>query len=113
MKLLMAGRLTMICWVMKSSEVTVKSETLPSLLPFLVSTLRPMRLKLRPIMRSILMTSLDVISSSILSTTMPKLEYSRTEEAAKRLAGDLPMRGPLRRKAMMVRLSGSVIVSET
>ena len=47
MKLLTKGRLTMICWIVKSSEVAVKSMMVPSLVPFLVSTLRPIRLKLR------------------------------------------------------------------
>ena len=56
-KLLTVGRLTMICWTEKLSSVTVKSRTLPSLEPFLVSTLRPMRLKLSSITLLILTTS--------------------------------------------------------
>ena len=69
----------MICWTEKSSVVTAKSWTLPSLEPFLVSTLRVFRSKLSLRVSAILMTSPSPMSSSILSMTKPKLEYSRTE----------------------------------
>ena len=68
----------MICWTLKLSSVTVKSVILPSFVPFLVSTLRPLRLKLRAIIFSILTTSPSEISSSAESITRPNLEYSRT-----------------------------------
>ena len=70
----MVGRFTMICWTLKLSSVTVKSMILPSLEPFLVSTLRPMGLKLRARTFSILTTSPSEISSSAESMTRPNLE---------------------------------------
>lgn len=73
------GRLTMSCWTIKSSAVRVKSETLPSLVPFLVSTLRLMRLKLRSRILLILTTSSFSTSSSMESMTQPYLLYSRTD----------------------------------
>ena len=68
---LKVGRLTMICWTRKSSELTVKSVTVPSLEPFLVSTLRERRSKLRPRTCSIRTTSEGATNSSIESMTMP------------------------------------------
>lgn len=65
------GRLTTICWTRKLSELAVKSVIWPSLEPFLVSTLRFKRLKLRFITFSILTTSEGVTSSSASSITMP------------------------------------------
>ena len=66
-----SGRLTMSCFTVKLSSVTVKSETLPSLVPFLVSTLRSVREKLRSMILLILTTSSLLTSSSIESTTQP------------------------------------------
>ena len=77
---------------MKSSGVTVKSTNLPSLERFLVSTLRPMRSKFNSRTFWILITSLGVTSSSILSITMPRLEYSRIELTSKILAEFLAIR---------------------
>ena len=71
------------------SSVTVKSVTLPSLEPFLVSTLRPMGLKLRARTFSILTTSPSEISSSAESMTRPNLEYSRTLLASRILPPSL------------------------
>lgn len=58
----------------------------PSLVPFLDSTLRFKRSKLRETTLSIWTTSLEPINSSALSITMPRLECSRIELAARRLA---------------------------
>ena len=106
---LMAGRLTISCWTMKSLEVTVKSMILPSLDFFLVSTLRVRRSKLRSRTCWSLTMSSYPTSSSMLSMTMPSLEYSRMDETSRRLADGL---GPLIRKAMILRPFGSTIVLE-
>ena len=110
MKLLTSGRLTMICWTVKSLSVTVKSMTRPSLVPFLVSTLRPGSLKLSARIFWILMTSSVETNPSILSTTAPRLEYSRML-AVSRMLDDLEMRGPAATKAIILRLLGSTIGS--
>ena len=82
-KLFMSGRLTIICWMLKLSLVVVKSIMRPSLVPFLVSTLSPMRLKLRFRTFSIFTTSFEETNSSIESITMPREEYSRMEEMSR------------------------------
>ena len=53
-----------------------------------------------------LMTSSFSISSSALSITMPRREYSRMDLTSRRLALVRFKRGPSRRKAMVLRLSG-------
>ena len=87
----------------------MKSITLPSLLPFLVSTLRPFRSKLRARILLILMTSSSATSSSMLSIIMPRLEYSRTDLASRMVAVDFLRSGPSRRKAIILSESGSII----
>ena len=84
--------------------------TLPSLLPFLVSTLRSIRWKLRSRILSILTTSPGAANSSTPSIIIPRLEYSRMDLTSRMLA--LVRVGPVRRKAMILRLSGSMTGAE-
>ncbi len=107
-KALSVGRLTITCFTKKSSGEIVKLITRPSLLPFLVSTLRPMRLKFRSRMSLILTTSLSATSSSMLSTTTPRWEYSRMDEVSRMQLVELIV-GPVTRKAMILRVSGSTM----
>lgn len=83
----------------------------PSLVPFLVSTRRPFRLKLRLRILLILIISSFAASSSAESITQPYLLYSRMDLTS-RIFSWLLMDGPATRKAMILRLSGSTIVSE-
>lgn len=112
-KLFMRGRLTIICWTAKLSGVTVKSLTRPRREPFLVSTLRLIRLKLREMTSEILTTSSGETSSSMESTIMPRWEYSRIEETVIMSAVDFLSRGPERRKARILRVVGSMIMLAT
>lgn len=100
----------MICLTVKSSESTVKAETLPSLEPFLVSTLRSIRSKLRARILLILTTSSSAMSSSMLSIIMPRSEYSRMLLTSSKLLEPLEMAGPLNLKATILRLSGSTMI---
>ena len=84
---------------------------LPSLVPFLVSTLRSMREKFSFRTFSICMTSVGPMRSSEELMTQPNLEYSRMDLAS-RMSSSRLMRGPERRKAMILRLSGSTMVVE-
>ena len=102
------GRLTIICWMRKSSALAVKSMIWPSLEPFLVSTLRVRRSKLRPKTCSIRTTSEEPTSSSTLSMTMPYSEYSRMDLTSRMFWFGVTT-GPVRRKAMIWRLSGSTM----
>ena len=83
---------------------------LPSLVCFLVSTLRPIRLKLRPRILLILTISSGVDKSSMLSMTMPNLEYSRISLTSSMLA--LLISGPVSLKAIIFKVLGSIIGSE-
>ena len=59
------------------------------------------------------MMSSGATSSSMLSMTMPKLEYSRILGISRRLAPKRGMGPPSRRKAMILRVSGSTIALAT
>ena len=87
-------------WLMeKLSGETVKSSTWPSLEPFLVSTLRPGRLKLSSKTWLNLMMSSGALSSSTLSMTMPSVEYSRIDLISRYFASRT--RPPVSKKAMI------------
>ncbi len=66
-----------------------------------------MRWKLSSRTLSILTTSPEVTSSSTPSIMRPRLEYSRMELTSRMLA--FVSIGPVRRKAMILRLSGSMM----
>lgn len=102
----------MSCLTTKSSEDMVKSITLPSFEPFLVSTLRSIRLKLSSRTLLIFTTSSAEMSSSMLSITMPRLEYSRILLISRRFSGP-ETRRPAIRKARILREFGSIMGSPT
>ena len=82
----------------------------PSLLPFLVSTLRPTRLKLRERILETLTTSPAAARSSVESIMIPSEECSRMEDTVKMSVLVLAISGPVRRKAIILSASGSTII---
>ena len=85
----------------------MKSMTFPSLVPFLVSTLRPFKLKLRSMILLTLTISSFSASSSMESITQPYLEYSRIDLASRMLV--FLTRGPETKKATIFKESGSTM----